>query len=56
MANSLEPELISEYLLPILKSLLGDKNDSVKVHSVQSAVTVAKLINDSALISSEILP
>ena len=56
MANNLEPELVAEYLLPILKTLMSDKNDSVKVHSVQSAITVAKLINDPGLIASEILP
>jgi hypothetical protein len=34
LAINLEPELIAEFLLPILKVLMVDKIDSVKVHSV----------------------
>jgi hypothetical protein len=34
LAINLEPELIAEFLLPILKVLMSDKIDSVKVHSV----------------------
>lgn len=52
----LEKQLIGEYLLPLLKELLSDKNDSVKVHAVQSAVTVAKLLNDSVLIAKNVIP
>ena len=34
MCHSLEQEIMGEYLLPLLKQLLQDKNDSVKVHAV----------------------
>lgn len=47
IAKSMEHELVYEYLLPILKLLMIDKNDSVKVHSLQSAVTLASLLNDA---------
>jgi len=47
MATHLEKAMISEFLMPIMKQLLQDKNDSVKVHALQSAVTVAKLLGDS---------
>lgn len=47
IANHIEPAMVSEFLLPILKLLMADKNDSVKVHAVESAVTVARLIEDS---------
>lgn len=52
----LEKQLIADYLLPLLKELLADKNDSVKVHAVQSSVTVARLLGDSALIVENIIP
>jgi len=48
--------MIGEYLLPLLKELLSDKNDSVKVHAVQSSVTVAKLLGDSKLIQVNVIP
>ena len=47
----LEKAQIGEYLLPLLTDLLKDKNDSVKVHAVQSSVTVAKLLGDPSLIA-----
>lgn len=56
LAVNLEPELIAEFLLPILKVLMNDKIDSVKVHSVQSSVIVAKLVQDPQLIVTDILP
>jgi hypothetical protein len=40
----------------LLKGLLTDDNDSVKIHAVTSSVTVAKLINDSELVRSEVIP
>ena len=46
IAKQMEPGLVYEYLLPILKILMIDKNDSVKVHAVSSAVTVASLLQD----------
>ena len=33
-----------------------DKNDSVKVHAVQSAVTVARLLEDPGYIATDIVP
>jgi hypothetical protein len=37
---------ISEFLLPLLRELLNDKNDSVKVHAVGAAVNVVKHIKE----------
>lgn len=34
IAKQMEPDLVYEYLLPILKLLMIDKNDSVKVHAM----------------------
>lgn len=56
LANQLEPALVYEYLVPILKLLLVDKNDSVKVHAVQASVTVARLLEDPTTISTDIIP
>ena len=56
ISNYLEPNLIGEYLIPLLAELLKDKNDSVKVHAVQSSVTVAKLLNNPETLSAEIVP
>jgi serine/threonine-protein phosphatase 2A regulatory subunit A len=44
ISESLNPEHASEYLLPILKDLLKDENDSVKIHAVYSSITVAKIV------------
>lgn len=38
------------YLLPLLRELLLDKNDSVKVHALQSSVAIVKLIPDQSKI------
>jgi len=46
LCQSLDPDTISNYLLPLLKELLTDKNDSVKVHAVQSSVIVADLLRN----------
>lgn len=56
LANQLEPALVYEYLLPILKLLMVDKNDSVRVHAVSAAVTVASLLADPQTISTDIVP
>jgi hypothetical protein len=37
-------------MLPLLKELLIDKNDSVKVHAVGAAISVVKLVNDTSKI------
>jgi HEAT repeat protein len=42
--------------LPLLKDLLNDKNDSVKVHAVGSAVCVVKHVKEIAKIQELILP
>ena len=42
--------------MPLLKALLQDKNDSVKVHAVASAVTVAKHLEDPKLIAENVVP
>jgi serine/threonine-protein phosphatase 2A regulatory subunit A len=57
LANHLEKEHAKEYMLPLLKQLLLDENDSVKIHAVYSSVPVAKLVSDDAqLIKDEIIP
>ena len=47
---------LCEHILPIMKQLLSDKNDSVKVHAVGSCVSVVKNVKDIAKIQEMILP
>ena len=56
LSLQLEKDLIGEYLLPLLADLLKDKNDSVKVHAVQSSVTVGKLLQNPPLLAKNIIP
>lgn len=56
ICHALEQEIIMEFLLPLLKELLQDKNDSVKVHAVQSSVVVCELIADADVIYQSIVP
>jgi len=56
IAVQLEKDLVYDFLVPILKVLMIDKNDSVKVHAVQSAVTVARLLEDPNAIVTDIVP
>ena len=56
LSLQLEKNYIGEYLLPLLADLSKDKNDSVKVHAVQSTVTVGKLLQNPQLLATTILP
>lgn len=56
LARNLEQEYSKEYLLPILKTLLLDDNDSVKIYAVQSSIIVAKLLKSPDHIVDNILP
>ena len=56
IAASIEYELAKDYLLPIIKALLEDSNDSVKINAVCSSVDVARSVDDSYLIKETILP
>ena len=56
LVKHLDQNLITSYLLPLLKALLSDKNDSVKVHAVQSSVIVAKLMEDPETIAANLIP
>ena len=56
ICHFLDATTMTEYLLPLLKELLQDKNDSVKVHAVQSSVVVASLIEDPEVVQSSIVP
>ena len=56
ICHALDQPMIGQFLLPLLKELLADKNDSVKVHAVQSAVVVCELINDADMIHTSIVP
>lgn len=42
-----ETNVGNNYLLPLLKGLLTDENDSVKIHAVYSAVIVVKLLHNA---------
>lgn len=46
IAGHLEIAHAREFLLPMVKGLLEDSNDSVKINAVQSSVLVAKAVND----------
>lgn len=41
---------LCEKILPLMKQLLNDKNDSVKVHAIGSCVNVVKQVKDVAKI------
>jgi hypothetical protein len=56
LTDHLEEDLASDYLLPIIKALLEDSNDSVKIHAVISSINVAKIVKDSDLLRESILP
>ena len=56
LAEKLESIHAKDYLLPILKALLQDDNDAVKIQAVYSSVTVVKLLNDSAVAKLEVIP
>ena len=56
LAQHLSKEQIGDFLLPLLKDLLQDKNDSVKVHAVQSSVTIARLIKSPEKVAANVLP
>ena len=56
MADFIEADFAKPYLLPSLKALLQDDNDSVKIQAVYSSIPVTKLLMDSALVKSEIIP
>jgi hypothetical protein len=52
----LEEEYGSGFLIPIIKGLLEDQNDSVKIHAVISSINVAKVVKDSDLLRHSVLP
>lgn len=56
LSENLESVYAKDYLLPILKALLVDDNDAVKIQAVYSSVTVVKLLNDSVVAKAEIAP
>jgi serine/threonine-protein phosphatase 2A regulatory subunit A len=56
IASQIESALAKDFLLPIIKALLEDSNDSVKINAVASSIDVAKSVNDSNLIKETILP
>jgi hypothetical protein len=56
LCNHLDSTTLTDYLLPLLKELLVDKNDSVKVHAVTCSVSVVKLIKEYSKIQELILP
>lgn len=56
-ADSLnDNEIAKSFLLPLLKSLLQDDNDSVKIHAVGATAKVARIVQDSDIVKQEIVP
>ncbi len=57
LADSLhDAELAKSYLLPLLKALLQDVNDSVKIQAVGASSKVANLVKDPETVRAEIVP
>ena len=51
IANDLTNEHAREFLLPMVRGLLEDANDSVKINAVQASVLVARAVNDPNLLA-----
>lgn len=58
IAEKMEQEHAKAYLVPLLRSLLQDDNDSVKIMSVYSSITVVQkqLVGETELIRRDIMP
>jgi serine/threonine-protein phosphatase 2A regulatory subunit A len=56
ISEHLEAELGETFLLPIIKALLEDQNDSVKINAVMSSVSAAKLVKNGSLLRDSIFP
>ena len=56
IAKFVESRFTKEFLLTLIKSLLEDNNDSVKIYAVQSSLEVAKAVDDSAMLRECVLP
>ena len=52
----MEARYAKEFLLPLIKSLLEDSNDSVKIYAVQSSLEVAKAVNDKVMLRELVVP
>ena len=46
----MDSDMVMEYLLPILKELLSDDNDSVKISAVTASIPISEKVNDSQTI------
>jgi hypothetical protein len=56
MCENLGSVEVCEFILPLIKELLNDKNDSVKVHAVGASATVVKYVKEITKIQELILP
>lgn len=56
ITQTLEHKHAVDFLLPICKALLEDQNDAVKIHAVQSSISVAKAVQDSMMIRDSVVP
>ena len=56
LTKYIEHDHAKDYMLPIIKALLEDSNDSVKIHAVISSIDVAKIVKDSRLLRESIMP
>lgn len=49
IAKCLNTQQAKDFLLPLIKRLLDDTNDSVKIYAISSSVDVAKCLKDQTL-------
>lgn len=56
IGKDLTTGLGESYLMPLLKSLLVDDSDGVKINAVYSSLPVSKLLTDPKVIESELVP
>jgi len=56
LCQHVSSDSVHNFILPLLRELLNDKNDSVKVHAVGSSVQVVKYITDVSKITEHIVP
>lgn len=56
IAKHLEQEHAQEFLLPVLKGLLEDANDSVKINAVAGTIDVAKAVGDATMLADAVFP
>jgi len=56
LCQHVSSDSVHNFIWPLLRELLNDKNDSVKVHAVGSSVQVVKYITDVSKMTVHIVP